>query len=119
MNLAPGAIPFVMTAKMKVALRALGKSDVEISNLTPAGAHVILEAEAKRKIEAIAVFRKRILAAGFDPIPVEGKKPSQREWQKIKATDADIATWPTIFPDASNTGSLDGAHAHSGHRHSR
>ena len=92
---------------MKIALRALGKSDVEISNLTPGDAHVILEAEAKRRAEAIANFRRLALSAGFDPIPVEGKIPVQKAWQKLSdSTSAIAAAWTTLCPTATNTGVL-------------
>jgi Bifunctional DNA primase/polymerase, N-terminal len=65
---------------------------------------VILAAEEERKALAIASFRRLALAGGFDPIPVEGKIPVQKGWQKIKATDTDIASWSTNFPKATNTG---------------
>jgi hypothetical protein len=54
MGLASGGIPFLVTNAMKTALRALGKTDAEIWNLTPADAHGILEADAKRRLNGAA-----------------------------------------------------------------
>ena len=54
---------------------------------------------------AIAV-RKKLLRAGFLPIPCIGKTINITDWPNIKATEADIDSWLTRHPDATNTGLL-------------
>jgi Bifunctional DNA primase/polymerase, N-terminal len=50
--------------------------------------------------------RKRLLAAGYQPIPVNGKAPPLAGWQDIEATNVLIDTWANEFNDATNTGIL-------------
>jgi Bifunctional DNA primase/polymerase, N-terminal len=50
--------------------------------------------------------RKRLLAAGYLPIPVNGKAPTIAGWQDIQATDALINTWAEKYDNATNTGIL-------------
>ncbi|MGY2906489.1 hypothetical protein [Bradyrhizobium sp. URHC0002] len=39
-------------------------------------------------------LRKKLRAAGYDPIPVNGKKPHLDAWQtKLAAPDAEIDRW--------------------------
>jgi putative DNA primase/helicase len=54
---------------------------------------------------AIAV-RKRLLRAGFLPIPCIGKKIDVPGWPNIVATEADIDGWFARYPEALNTGLL-------------
>jgi hypothetical protein len=54
---------------------------------------------------AVAV-RKRLLHAGFLPIPCIGKTIKIENWPNIVATEADIDTWFSRYPDAINTGLL-------------
>ena len=50
--------------------------------------------------------RKRLLAAGYLPLPVNGKEPPIKGWQDIAATNKIIGTWETKYADATNTGIL-------------
>jgi hypothetical protein len=50
--------------------------------------------------------RKRLLAAGYRPIPVNGKVPPIAGWQGIEATKAMIDAWETSCAHATNTGIL-------------
>ena len=51
-------------------------------------------------------LRKRLLAAGYLPLPVNGKAPPIAGWQDIKATNKIIDTWENRYADATNTGTL-------------
>jgi hypothetical protein len=48
--------------------------------------------------------RCALLSAGFSPLPINGKAPPMRSWQKISATPREIARWDLAFPAARNTG---------------
>lgn len=51
--------------------------------------------------------RRRLRAAGFAPIPVNGKKPRLNDWQKLTdATAHDIDQWDRTRPVETNTGVL-------------
>jgi hypothetical protein len=51
--------------------------------------------------------RHALLNAGFSPIPVEGKRPPLKEWQKkSEASATEIESWERSFPAATNTGIL-------------
>jgi hypothetical protein len=50
------------------------------------------------------VCRKQLLAAGYLPIPVNGKAPPIQGWSDIQATDALIERWATQYATAMNTG---------------
>jgi hypothetical protein len=50
--------------------------------------------------------RKRLLAAGYRPLPVNGKAPPIVGWQDILATPTIIDRWIDQYPDATNTGLL-------------
>ena len=55
----------------------------------------------------ITSFRKQMRAAGLLPIPVNGKVPVLKEWQKkTKTDDNEIELWEKDYPDARNTGLL-------------
>ena len=49
--------------------------------------------------------RKRLLAAGYRPLPVNGKAPPIPGWQDIQATDKIIVGWEQ-YTDATNSGVL-------------
>jgi AAA domain/Bifunctional DNA primase/polymerase, N-terminal len=51
-------------------------------------------------------YRKDVLAAGYSPIPVNGKAPPVPGWQETIATSDIIGTWEHKHPDATNTGIL-------------
>jgi hypothetical protein len=54
-----------------------------------------------------AAFRRRVLAAGFSPLPLIGKQPVLKDWQKHDGvSDLEIGTWTKRFPLATNTGIL-------------
>jgi hypothetical protein len=50
--------------------------------------------------------RKKLLAAGFLPLPVNGKAPPLPGWQDVRATPAVIDGWSSKYADAANTGIL-------------
>ena len=56
--------------------------------------------------DAATTQRKRLLQAGYLPIPTEGKKPSIPGWQTLVATEGDIDGWFHQYPAAFNTGIL-------------
>jgi hypothetical protein len=51
-------------------------------------------------------YRRRLLASGYSPLPVNGKAPPISGWQGIEATNDDISAWEHKYPDATNTGIL-------------
>src|SRR5262245_49064117 len=56
---------------------------------------------------AAAEQRKRLLRAGFAPLPCQGKRPVLKAWEKKDDTnDGEIELWDRVFPDARNTGFL-------------
>jgi hypothetical protein len=57
-------------------------------------------------LDAATAARKRLLRAGYFPIPTNGKKPPIAGWTGIVATDATIESWFSLFPEALNTGIL-------------
>jgi RecA-family ATPase len=57
-------------------------------------------------LDAATAARKRLLLAGFNPIPTNGKKPPMAGWPDMIATDSTIESWDKLFPDALNTGVL-------------
>jgi hypothetical protein len=68
---------------------------------------------ARDQNEIIAVARTptaqrlRLLANGYAPLPIEGKRPPLKDWQKKTAvTAAEIELWEKIYPYATNTGIL-------------
>jgi hypothetical protein len=56
--------------------------------------------------DRITAQRKRLLAAGFWPLPVNGKVPPIAGWQDIAATPTIIDRWTEQWPDSTNTGLL-------------
>ena len=59
-----------------------------------------------RRWTASRRYRKQLLAAGYSPVPVNGKRVQLDDWTKIRATDAIIDTWATTRADHLNTGVL-------------
>jgi AAA domain/Bifunctional DNA primase/polymerase, N-terminal len=57
-------------------------------------------------LDRATAYRKRLLAAGYSPIPVNGKAPPIAGWQDIEATKALIDGWAYKCADATNTGIL-------------
>ena len=51
-------------------------------------------------------FRLALRAAGFSPVPCNGKAPPMRKWSTIEATITDIQRWDRAYPKATNTGML-------------
>jgi hypothetical protein len=50
---------------------------------------------------------RALLAAGFSPLPLNGKAPVLKAWQtKFETNDQEIALWDTMWPSATNTGIL-------------
>jgi AAA domain/Bifunctional DNA primase/polymerase, N-terminal len=58
------------------------------------------------RLQRATTLRKRLLAAGYMPLPCNGKAPPIPGWQDIIATSKLIDTWEHRFPDATNTGVL-------------
>jgi hypothetical protein len=51
--------------------------------------------------------RLRLLENGYAPLPIEGKRPPLKDWQKKPATNAaEIELWEKVHPQATNTGIL-------------
>ena len=60
---------------------------------------VILEARTHR--------RQQLRANGYMPLPLFGKVPPLKEWQKLTVISRDMITlWEKVWPDAINTGCL-------------
>jgi hypothetical protein len=52
-------------------------------------------------------LRHQLRTAGFCPVPLRGKAPFQKDWEKrIEPSTADIDAWWMHYPDAPNTGLL-------------
>jgi hypothetical protein len=58
------------------------------------------------RLERATACRKRLLATGYAPLPVNGKAPPFQGWQDIAATNKIIEIWETKYPDAASTGIL-------------
>ena len=58
------------------------------------------------RLQHATTLRKRLLAAGYMPLPCNGKAPPIAGWQDIVATGKLIDTWERRYPDATNTGVL-------------
>ena len=56
--------------------------------------------------DRVTTQRKRLLAAGYLPLPINGKVPSIPGWQDIIATPAIIDRWIDQWPDSMSTGLL-------------
>jgi hypothetical protein len=58
------------------------------------------------RLERATACRQRLLAAGYRPLPVNGKVPAIDGWTDIEPTAAIIATWESRYADAFSTGIL-------------
>jgi len=57
-------------------------------------------------LDRATAYRRQLLAAGYLPLPVNGKAPPLYGWQNIAATDAQVEEWEAKYADATNTGIL-------------
>jgi hypothetical protein len=56
---------------------------------------------------SISTTRLKLFENGYAPIPVKGKIPALKEWQKRTDTNPEeFKVWENVFPLASNTGIL-------------
>ncbi|GAA5661945.1 hypothetical protein Brsp07_00407 [Brucella sp. NBRC 14130] len=53
-------------------------------------------------------IRHAVLANGYKPIPVHGKRPQLKGWQQLSPTPASIDAWERGYADHANTGILTG-----------
>jgi RecA-family ATPase len=72
---------------------------------------VLQPASGQTEISTVALTptaqRLKLLANGYAPIPVEGKRPPLKDWQKkTNANAAEIDLWGKVYPYATNTGVL-------------
>ena len=56
------------------------------------------------RLDRATACRKDLLAAGYLPLPVNGKVPPIKGWPDIEATDVLIDRWAYEYADATNTG---------------
>ena len=56
------------------------------------------------RLDRATACRKRLLAAGYLPLPVNGKVPPIKGWTDVEATDVLIDRWANEYADATNTG---------------
>ena len=57
-------------------------------------------------LDRVTAYRKQLLASGYQPVPVNGKKRTSDDWTNIRATNAIIDTWAITRADHLNTGVL-------------
>ncbi len=58
-------------------------------------------------IRAVTVYRLKLKAAGFHPLPINGKRPAIEKWEtKTDASTGEIELWEKLFPYAPSTGIL-------------
>ncbi|HEY2243484.1 MAG TPA: AAA family ATPase [Xanthobacteraceae bacterium] len=51
--------------------------------------------------------RRRLVSAGFQPIPLTGKRPAMDQWSKKTETNfTEIGLWEKVYPWSTNTGIL-------------
>ena len=82
-------------------------ADDAIAEMTPGDAHKILEDADEPNPTAIEALRLSLLAAGYAPLPLTGKQPILRNWQKHDGVaELEIASWSKRYPLATNTGIL-------------
>jgi len=58
------------------------------------------------RLQRATTLRKQLLAAGYTPLPCNGKAPPIPGWQDVVATSQLIDTWAHKYPGATNTGLL-------------
>jgi hypothetical protein len=59
-------------------------------------------------LDKITAYRKRLLVAGYWPVPVNGKKVLLDDWVNARATPCIIDTWAVTRADHLSTGILTG-----------
>ena len=59
---------------------------------------------AWQRLDRATAVRKRLLASGYLPLPVNGKAPPIKGWSDIEATNTIIDRWALEYADATNTG---------------
>jgi hypothetical protein len=57
-------------------------------------------------LDRVTAYRKQLLAAGYLPVPANGKRVQLDDWVNIRATNAIIDTWALTRADHLNTGIL-------------
>ena len=57
-------------------------------------------------LDRVTRYRKELLAAGYSPVPANGKRIHLSDWQNIRATPAIIDAWATTRADHLNTSVL-------------
>jgi hypothetical protein len=58
-------------------------------------------------VTAATELRLRLRRAGFDPLPLNGKRPAMDKWQtKVGSNDDEIRLWSKVYPHHDNTGIL-------------
>jgi hypothetical protein len=72
---------------------------------------VLQPARDENEVFAVAptptALRLMLLANDYAPLPIEGKRPPLKNWQKkIDANAAEIEPWERVYPCATNTGIL-------------
>ena len=58
------------------------------------------------RLDRVTAYRKQLLASGYSPLPVNGKRVDLDDWPNIRATNAIIDTWAITRADHLNTGVL-------------
>jgi len=55
----------------------------------------------------VLALRVTLLHGGYSPLPLIGKAPALKEWQKrVDTSEGDIQIWSKVYPAAANTGIL-------------
>src|SRR5262249_26794676 len=72
----------------------------------PTGTPVRQEARGSWDPKWNPAARQALLKNGYEPIPLNGKRPVLDAWQNSHPTLNDITIWETAFPGAGNTGVL-------------
>ena len=58
-------------------------------------------------MSSVTALRLALRAAGYSPLPVDGKKPVVRDWPAlVKVSKEEIESWLRDWPRATNTGIL-------------
>ena len=57
-------------------------------------------------LDRVTAYRKQLLASGYSPVPVNGKRINLSDWQNIRATPVIIDMWAITRADHLNTGVL-------------
>jgi hypothetical protein len=61
----------------------------------------------RRMTSQVTELRMALRRAGFDPLPLDGKRPAMNGWQtKFDSSDEEIRLWSKVYPHHPNTGLL-------------